>query len=53
MDITVYNPVPETTKNSKIYEKFTATIKGSYLLHDDGHTAVLINKIEEIGLRVQ
>ena len=50
MDNTVYNLVPETSKNSKIDDKVTATIRGSYRLHDDEHTVVLINKIEEIGL---
>ena len=34
------------TKNSKIYDKVTATIRGSYLLHADEHTVVLIYKVE-------
>ena len=46
MATTVYKPVHVITKNSKIYDKVTATIKGSYLLHADEHTVVLINKVE-------
>ena len=44
MATTVYKPVHVTTKNSKIYGKVTATIRGSYLLHADEHSIVLINK---------
>ena len=43
---TVYKSVHVITKNSKIYDKVTATIRGSYLLHADEHTVVLINKVE-------
>ena len=39
---TVYKPVHVITKNSKIYDKATATIKDSYLLHADEQ---LINKV--------
>ena len=46
MAITVYKPVHVITKNSKMYDKVSATIKGSYLLHADEHTVVLINKVE-------
>ena len=46
MATTVYKPVHVITKNSKMYDKITATIKGSYLLHADEHTVVLINKAE-------
>ena len=46
MATTVYKPVHAITKNSKIYDKVTATIRGSYLLHADEHTVVLINKVE-------
>ena len=46
MATTVYKLVHLTSKNSKIYGKVTATIRGSYLLHADEHTLVLINKIE-------
>ena len=46
MATTVYKLVHVTTKNSKIYDKVTATIRGSYLLHADEQTVVLINKIE-------
>ena len=44
MATTVYKPVHVITKNSKIYDKVTATIKGSQLLHPDEHTVVLIKK---------
>ena len=40
---TVYKPVHVITKNSKIYDKATATIKDSYLLHADEQ---LRNKVE-------
>ena len=53
MATTVYKPVHVTTKNSKIYGKVTATIRGSYLLHADEHSIVLINKKEELGLDIQ
>ena len=46
MATTVYKPVHLITKNSKIYEKVNATIRGSYLLYADEHTVVLINKVE-------
>ena len=46
MAITVYKPVHVITKNSKIYEKVTAAVRGSYLLHADEHTVVFINKVE-------
>ena len=46
MATTVYKPLYVITKNSKMYDKITATIKGSYLLHADEHTVVLINKAE-------
>ena len=48
MTTTVYKPVHVITKNSGIYDKVTATIRGSYLLHADAdeHTLVFINKIE-------
>ena len=46
MATTLYKPVHVMTKNSKIYYKVTATIKSSYLLHADEHSAVLINKVE-------
>ena len=46
MTATVYKSVHVTTKNSKIYDKVTATKRGSYLLHADEHTVMLINKIE-------
>ena len=42
----VYKPVHVTTKNSRIYDKITATIRGSYLPHADEQTVVLINKAE-------
>ena len=29
-----------------VYKPVTATIRGSYLLHADEHTVVLINKVE-------
>ena len=35
MATTVYKPVHAITKNSKIYDKATATIRGSYFLHFD------------------
>ena len=44
MTTTAYKSVHVITKNSKIYDKVTATIRGSYLLHADEHTVVLINK---------
>ena len=46
MSTTVQKPIHVTTKNSKIYDKVTATIRGLYLLHADEHTVVLINKAE-------
>ena len=46
MATTVYKPVDVTTKSSKIYDKVTETIRVSYLLHADEHTAGLINKLE-------
>ena len=46
MATNVYKPVHVITKNSKIYHKVTATIRGSYLLHADEHSAVLINNVE-------
>ena len=46
MATTLYKPVHVMTKNSKIYCKVTATIRGSYLLHANEHSAVLINKVE-------
>ena len=46
MATTICKPVHVITKNSKIYDKVAATIRGSYLLHPDEHTIVLINKIE-------
>ena len=46
MATTVYKPVHVITKNSKTYDKVTATIRGTYLLHADKHTAVLVNKIK-------
>ena len=52
MTTTVFKPVHGTTKNSKIYDKVTETIRVSYLLHADEHTLVLINKIEELSLYV-
>ena len=53
MATTVYKPVHVTTKNSKIYDKITATIRGSYLLHADEHNVVLINKIEYLSLYLE
>ena len=44
MATTAYKLVHVMTKNGKIYDKVTATIRGSYLLHADEHTVVLINK---------
>ena len=38
---------------SKIYDKVTATIRGSCLLPADEHTVVLMNKIEELGQYIQ
>ena len=35
-----------TTKNSKIYDKVTATIRGSYLFYVNEHILVLINKVK-------
>ena len=46
MATTANKPVHVITKSSKIYDKVTATIRGSYLLHADEHTVVLINKVE-------
>ena len=46
MATTVYKPVHVITKNSKIYDKVTATIRSSYLLHAYEHIVVLINKVE-------
>ena len=46
MVTTAYKPVHVITKNSKIYDKVTATIRDSYLLHADEQTVVLINKVE-------
>ena len=45
MATTVYKPVHVITKNSKIYDKVTATIRGSYLLHADEHTVIRMNKV--------
>ena len=53
MATTVYKPVHVTTKNTKIYDKVATTIRGSYLLHADKRSVVLINKIEELGLYIQ
>ena len=53
MATTVYKPVHVTTQNSKIYDKVTATIRVSHLLHADEHTVVLINKIKELSLYIQ
>ena len=46
MATAVYKPVHVITKNSKIYDQVTATIRGSYLLHADEHTVVFIKKVE-------
>ena len=46
MATTVYKPVHVIAKNSKIYDKVTATIRSSYLLHAYEHIVVLINKVE-------
>ena len=46
MATTVYKPVHLITKNSKIYEKVNATVRGSHFLYADEHTVVLINKVE-------
>ena len=46
MASTVYGPVYVITKNSKIYDKVTANIRGLYFLHADERTVVLINKVE-------
>ena len=35
MATTVYQPVHVIAKNGKIYDKVTAAIRGSYLLHAD------------------
>ena len=48
MATTAYKPVHVITKNNKIYDKVTATIRGSYLLHADEHTVVLTNKWNKI-----
>ena len=53
MATTGFKSVHVTTKNSKIYDKVTASIRGSYLFHADKHTVVLINKIEELALYIQ
>ena len=53
MATTAYKPGHVATKNSKIYDKVTAAMRGSYLLHADQHTLVLIKKIEELGLYIQ
>ena len=34
-------------KKPASYDKFTATSRGSYLMHADEHTKVFINKIEK------
>ena len=52
MATAVYKPVHVITKNSKIYDRVTATIRGSYLLHADEHTVVLINKVEQLSLYI-
>ena len=49
MATTVYKPdkpVDVIAKNNKIYDKATATIRGSYLLHADEHIVVLIIKVK-------
>ena len=47
MATTVCKPVHHVIiTNSKIYDKVTATIRGSYLLHADKHTIGLINKVK-------
>ena len=51
MAVTVYKPAHETTKAVN-YDKFTATIRGSYLMHADEHTKVFMNKMEEPGLNI-
>ena len=48
MATTAYKPVHVITKNNKIYDKVTGTIRGSYLLHADEHTVVLTNKWNKI-----
>ena len=53
MATTVYKPVHVPTRHSKINDKVTATIRGSYLWHADESIVVLINKTEEQGLYVQ
>ena len=50
MPTTVHKPVHET-KTAK-YDKVTATIRGSYLMHTDEHTKVFMNKIEELALYI-
>ena len=45
----LYKLVHVATKNSKICDKVTVTIRGSYLLHADEH----INKIEELSIYIQ
>ena len=42
----LYKSVHVATKNSKICDKVTVTIRGSYLLHADEH----IKKIEELSI---
>ena len=44
MATTAYKSVHVITKNSKVYDKVTATIRSSYLLHTDEYSVVLINK---------
>ena len=53
MATTVHKLVHVVTKNSKLYDEVTATIIGSYFLHADEHTIVLINKIKELSLYIQ
>ena len=53
MATNAYKPVHVITKNSKLYDKVTATIRGSYLLHADEHTVVLINKVEQLSLYIE
>ena len=51
MAVTVYKPAHETTKAVN-YDKVTATIRVSYLMHADEHTKVFMNKMEEPGLNI-
>ena len=53
MTKTVYKPLHVITKNSKIYDNVTATIRASYLLHADEQAVVLINKIEKLNLYIE